>query len=76
MEEAKPKRAKQEGKALEIDVIKKISHQLDRPGLSVDAMGRILAYVSDAVREKKLEFLKSMEPNGQTRIPDPKAGLF
>jgi hypothetical protein len=67
----KTTRAKQTGTALEMDVIKKIAHQLDR-GLTPDQMTRIVRFVASAVEEKKLLALKLAEKNGQLH-PSPAA---
>lgn len=68
MAEAEKAKPKMVGTALEVDVIKKIAHQLSREGLTVQAMDRILTFTHSAVGEKKLELLRAMGHNGQLPI--------
>lgn len=63
-EEAKAVRAKQTGMALEMDVIKKITHQLKREGLPPGAERRILAFVQDWAARRPITDLQPA-PNGQ-----------
>lgn len=68
MSDEKTPKPKMTGTALEVDVIKKISHQLQREGLSPDAMDRILRFVTSAVLEKKLEIARTIQKNGQLAL--------
>lgn len=59
----KPAKSKFEGMSLEMDVMKKLAAQLERLQ-NVAARDRVLAFVQQAVFEKKLDAFKLAETRG------------
>lgn len=64
MEEKKETKPKQTGMALEMDVIKKITHQLERLPRGEGAEMRIMAFTHDWASRRKLTEMPA-SPNGQ-----------
>lgn len=64
--ELKPRGPKFEGMALEMDVMKKIAHQLDRLPKDGTAHVRVVDFVRQAVADRKLGAIR----NGVTQGPE------
>lgn len=74
MTEEKTAKPKMTGTALELDVIKKIAHQLSREGLSYDAKDRIVQFVFRTVRDDKASTVANMNRNGQLGLLGGQSG--
>jgi hypothetical protein len=68
--EKKPKKEgpKFEGMALEMDVIKKMAHQIDRLEKGSDARSRVIEYMARVVAEEKVAVVKTIDKNGQPEL--------
>ena len=63
MGEEKTVKPKQTGMALEMDAIKKISHQLER--LPASSTVRVVRFVQDWAAHRSLSDLEAVRPSGQ-----------
>ena len=74
MGEEKEVKPKQTGMALEMDAIKKISHQLER--LPASSAERVVRFVQDWATDRSLSALRNAQPSGQLPLAqDLKNGL-
>ena len=65
MGEEKEVKPKQTGMALEMDVIKKITHQLERLPMGQGAEGRIIQFVTNWAHRKAITEDAKPQSNGQ-----------
>lgn len=65
--ELKPKAPRQTGMALEMDVMKKIAHQLERLPKDGTAGVRVVEFVRQAVAEKKIAAVSSAVTTGPSQ---------